>query len=231
MKYFFLIIFFIFSCSETPNEVPVDSYRDICINIDMTSAVEDSLFNKNRDTLKLQLDESLIFEMINASHPNTTSNNYYCIINNLILGQTYSYQYIINENIEVIDQNRFFTIIDSENMISDFYGELNPTLVTFFVNMSYQIELGNFDIENDFLDVAGTFNNWGSNSNQLILIENNIYTFSITNIEIGDILEFKFRINGSWDSAEFPGYGANRTYTVLPGDNILEYWFNDEKGN
>ena len=78
----------------------------------MTSAVEDSFFNKNRDTLKIQLDESLIFEMANDSN----TNNYFCTINNQILGKTYSYKYIINKNIEVIDQIRSFTIIDSENI-------------------------------------------------------------------------------------------------------------------
>ena len=138
---------------------------------------------------------------------------------------------MINENVEIIDEERSFTIIDSENIISDYYGELNPTIVTFFVNMSYQVELGNFDIENDFVDVAGTFNGWDGSNNHLSLVDNDIYTLSITNIQAGDILEFKFRINGSWDAAEFPGYGANRNYMVLQGDNILEYWFNDESGN
>ena len=31
----------------------------------------------------------------------------------------------------------------------------------FQVNMSWQIETGNFNPETDFVDVAGTFNNWG----------------------------------------------------------------------
>ena len=36
---------------------------------------------------------------------------------------------------------------------------------------------------------------------------------------------------GDWDKAEFPGGGDNRSYTVEQGENIVEYWFNDENGN
>ena len=34
--------------------------------------------------------------------------------------------------------------------------------ITFQVRMAYQIELGNFDPENDFVDLAGTFNGCGT---------------------------------------------------------------------
>ncbi|MFQ5637601.1 MAG: hypothetical protein ACE5IR_06350, partial [bacterium] len=34
--------------------------------------------------------------------------------------------------------------------------------VTFQVNMSYQIELGKFYPATEFVDLAGTFNGWGS---------------------------------------------------------------------
>ena len=95
--------------------------------------------------------------------------------------------------------------------------------------MSYQIELGNFDSDVQFLDVAGTFNDW--NGDQLYAIEDNIYMITITNVEIGDSLEFKFRIDGSWDNSEFPGGGPDRNYTVLQGENSLEYWYNDESGD
>ena len=72
MKYV-VIIFFIISCSDTPIEAPIDSYRDIKINIDMSSAIENGLFNKNNDTLKLQLDKSTLFQMqneYNSKNPN-----------------------------------------------------------------------------------------------------------------------------------------------------------------
>ena len=105
-------------------------------------------------------------------------------------------------------------------------------IVTFSVNMSPQIETGNFNVDNDYLDIAGNFlNNWNGTEDHLIDTDGDgIYKISFINLESGDVIEFKFRINGSWDTAEFPG-GANRTYTVEQGENSLEYWFNDENGN
>ena len=127
--------------------------------------------------------------------------------------------------------NRTFTVQVDNNIINDFYNELDPTTVTFLVNMSYQIELGNFDSGFDFLDIAGTFNGWDGTDYRLVAIENNVYTITITDIEAEDEIEFKFRINGSWDKAEFPDGGANRNYIVEQGENSIEYWFNDEDGN
>ena len=229
MKLFVLLtcLFIFFSCSETPNDVPIDSYRDIEINVDMNKAIADGLFEVNVDTLTLLIDSVDEFVMNDGNDDNIFSYN----ILNLILGRTYQYEYAINNTLESLEENRSFTVSDVENSVSDYYGELNPTIVIFFVNMSYQIELGNFDSDSDFLDVAGTFNNWDGTDYHLVAIENNVYTIIITDIEGGDEIEFKFRIDGSWDKAEFPGGGDNRSYIVEQGENIVEYWFNDENGN
>ena len=42
--------------------------------------------------------------------------------------------------------------------------------------------------------------------------------------------KFKFRIDGDWDNSEFPGGYSNRMYEVVQGENILEFWYNDEGG-
>ena len=41
MKYFLLLIssLLMFSCSEMPNEVPLDSYRSVVFNLDMSEAI------------------------------------------------------------------------------------------------------------------------------------------------------------------------------------------------
>ncbi len=101
--------------------------------------------------------------------------------------------------------------------------------VTFNVNMNYQILLGNFDPGMDFVDVAGTFNEWGATP--MVgedLDEDGIYTIIATDLAVEYICEFKFRINGDWNTSEFPGGGANRFYTVVAGENIVNYWYNDE---
>ena len=229
MKYFVFIfsLLMIFSCSKTPNDAPIDSYRDVELNIDMNKAINDGLFDVNVDVLKLLIDSVDEYVMNDENGDQIFS----ITISNLIFGKTYEYQYSVNNNFEILEGDRTFTVYDVENLVLDYYGELNPTIIILLVNMSYQIELGNFNSDANFLDVAGTFNNWDGTDYHLVAIENNIYTITITDIEAGDEIEFKFRINGSWDKAEFPDGGDNRSYTVEQGENIVEYWFNDENGN
>ena len=53
-----------------------------------------------------------------------------------------------------------------------------------------------------------------------------------TDFEVGEVIEFKFRINGLWDDlTEFPGGGSNRSYTVKQGENNLVYCYNDIDGS
>jgi len=100
--------------------------------------------------------------------------------------------------------------------------------VTFQVNMSAQIDEGNFNIETDYVDVAGTFNSWGDPSGTQLSDEDgdSIYTVTI-DIAAGDI-EYKFRINSDWNKADY----TNRKYTVVEGDNIIPVvWFQDYNPN
>ena len=229
VKYSVLLacLFIFFSCSKTPSDAPIDLYRDVEINVDMNKAIAAGLFDVNIDVLVLLIDSVNEYIMSDENGDQIFS----ITISNLIFGKTYEYQYAVDETLEILEENRSFIVYDVENSVSDYYGELNPTILIFVVNMSYQIELGNFDSDADFLDVPGTFNNWDGTGYHLVVIENNVYTITITDIEAGDEIEFKFRINGSWDKAEFPDGGDNRSYTVEQGENIVEYWFNDENGN
>ena len=101
--------------------------------------------------------------------------------------------------------------------------------VTFNCNMSYQIELGNFDPTADFLDVAGNFNEWSGSDHMETGLQAGIYTITIGGFAADDILEFKFRINGDWATSEFPNGGPNRMYTVVAGTNEILVWYNDEQ--
>jgi len=103
--------------------------------------------------------------------------------------------------------------------------EFNP-MVTFQVNMSAQIDAGNFDIANDYVDVAGSFNSWGDPSGTQLSDEDgdSIYTVTLE-IAPGEI-EYKYRINGNWELAE--SLTENRKYTVVEGSNVIPVvWFAD----
>ncbi len=103
----------------------------------------------------------------------------------------------------------------------------SPTIV-WVVNMSYQMAQGNFNEATDYLDVAGTFNGWDGTNHHLTALGDSMYGITVENFTAGDAIAYKFRINGSWDTSEFPNGGADRTYTVLDGLNEITVWYNDE---
>ena len=101
--------------------------------------------------------------------------------------------------------------------------------VTFQVRLQEQVLQGAFDPALDSVDVAGTFNGWGSELTPLADAEGDtVYTVTVDGFGVGDYIEFKFRINGLWDgSEEFPGVGNNRSHTVQGGENLIDVWYND----
>jgi alpha-amylase len=108
--------------------------------------------------------------------------------------------------------------------------DLHAVSVTFQVRMSYQIEIGNFDPGSDFVDIAGTFNGWGTDPlTPLAGIDgDSIYTVTLGGFTPAEFIEYKFRINAQWDgSEEFPGVGNNRTYTVGENNDTILVWYND----
>ena len=104
------------------------------------------------------------------------------------------------------------------------------------VNMAGQMfsqvsnSTGYFDSATDFVDVAGSFNDWGTDADTLAPVEgsDSLYTVTISGVEVGTTIEFKFRINGSWaDSSEFPNSGPNRKYLVRASGNEFTVIYNN----
>ncbi len=88
---------------------------------------------------------------------------------------------------------------------------------TFNVDMNAHIQNGEFNPNSDFVDVAGTFNEWTGSDPLTDEDGDGIFSISIENLPVGEKLEYKFRINGNWDTSEFADGGPNRTY-------IVRYW-------
>ena len=82
---------------------------------------------------------------------------------------------------------------------------------------------------NDFVDVAGTFNSWNGSEEMLETEEGSgIYSIIISTLTVGDTIQYKFRINGNWDTSEFWGQpDNNRIYTVEAVGNLVEHWYDD----
>ncbi|HET8859964.1 alpha-amylase family glycosyl hydrolase [Marivirga sp.] len=119
----------------------------------------------------------------------------------------------------------FFLIILPSLVLSQ------TTNVEFQVNMNEQITQGIFDPNSDFVDIAGSFNDWGASA--LVLSDDDsdgIYIATET-FTVGQQIELKARINGSWDGTEeFPNGGSNRSFTIAEND-VIEFWYNDEVPN
>ncbi|TVQ94383.1 MAG: DUF4623 domain-containing protein [Bacteroidetes bacterium] len=104
--------------------------------------------------------------------------------------------------------------------------------LTLNVRMIVWEELGIFDPAEDYVDVAGTFNNWGETPLVLTALNDDdlTYTITIPELEVGETFFFKFRINGSWDddTAEFPFGGPPREVVLQDSNNTYSYWYNDD---
>jgi hypothetical protein len=165
-------------------------------------------------------------------------------INTTDVGTTLQYKYRIDgswdddkSEFPAGGPNRRFTVRQDGGQTKDVFNNYRPgwVPVIFAVNMARSENIGQFDHTTDFMDVAGSFNDWGG-SNQLFDDDADlIYVSSPPAIApASTTIQYKFRINGSWDDAtcEFPAGGPNREYTVLDTTggvvNALDtVWYNN----
>jgi hypothetical protein len=101
------------------------------------------------------------------------------------------------------------------------------TDVVFNVDMTIPMAGGFFHpAAGDFVDVAGTFNNWAGSAQLADPEGDGIYTLTVPGLQTFQKIEYKYRINGDWETAEFPFGGRNRVYRVTYY-NVLENIYND----
>jgi hypothetical protein len=87
--------------------------------------------------------------------------------------------------------------------------------VVFNVDMTLPIANKYFNPANgDYLDIAGTFNNWTGSSHLTDVDGDGIYSLTVPGLNVFKNIEYKYRINGNWNTSEFPAGGANRVYRV-----------------
>jgi len=86
--------------------------------------------------------------------------------------------------------------------------------VTFNVDMTKHIASGEFKPGTDFVDVSGSFNSWGSSAHMTDPEADGIYTLTVDALPVNSTIEYKYRINGDWNTSEYPNGGPNRKYTV-----------------
>jgi hypothetical protein len=100
--------------------------------------------------------------------------------------------------------------------------------VTFNVDMTKHIASGEFKPGTDFVDVSGSFNGWTGSAHLTDPEADGIYTISLDGMAVGQMIEYKYRINGDWNTSEYPDGGPNRKYTVRYW-NVLNDVYNSGK--
>jgi hypothetical protein len=147
-------------------------------------------------------------------------------VDGLNAGESYDFKFRINANWDTSEfpgggPNRNIKPVEGEQTVNLVYN----TVLHFTVDMTKAIDEGAFDPEADFVDVAGSFNDWGGSAHLNADDAENVYSIDVLNVKPGDVIEYKFRINGSWDSNEFPGDLPNRSYTAIYGYQIVHHFF------
>lgn len=104
--------------------------------------------------------------------------------------------------------------------------------LTFEVNMSKYIADSLFNPRADTVDVAGNFNQFDGTKHILHIVpgtDSSVYSITIPGFLDDDQLEFKFRINSTWNDSivEFPYGQPNRLWKVEPGKYTYSCFYNN----
>jgi len=92
--------------------------------------------------------------------------------------------------------------------------------VVFNVDMNLPIAEGILTPGTDFVDVAGNFNEWGGSAHMEDADGDGIYSLTVPGISTFSMIEYKYRINGNWDTSEFPFGGPNRSLRTSYWNNL-----------
>jgi hypothetical protein len=114
--------------------------------------------------------------------------------------------------------------------------------ITQFVNLTFEVNMSNyiadslFNPRTDTVDVAGTFNNFDGTKNILSIVpgtDSAVYSITIPGFLDNDHLEFKFRINSSWNdtAVEFPYGQPNRIWDVEHDKYKYTCYYNDRSSS
>ena len=130
--------------------------------------------------------------------------------------------------------DRFLLAPDSVIHSLHWFNDYNPAKVpmTFYCNMKYMTRAGLFNRQYDYVDVAGSFNGNGAYDILYDYDADSIYVATIlidTSYYHKNPISFKYRISGSWDSAELQGkpFRTDILHDTTSGRNIDSSWFNN----
>ncbi len=104
-------------------------------------------------------------------------------------------------------------------------GGPTEAAVTFNVDMNAHINNMEFTPGSDFVDVAGTFNNWEGSEAMTDEDGDGIYTLTIEGMPVAERINYRYRINADPATSEYPDDEDGRSYTIRYW-NILNNTYN-----
>ena len=208
------------------NQDPIIYPANVTFNVDMNHAISVGDFDPANDFVDVAGSFNGWGPAEGEYHltESETSGVYTIKIDTLNAGESYDYKFRVNANWDTSEfpgggPNRNIKPIEGDQTVELVYN----TVLHFTVDMTKAVDAGTFDPENDFVDVAGSFNEWAGTKCELD--EGNIFSVDILNVKPGDTVSYKFRINGSWDSNEFPGDLPNRTYVAIYNWQLVHHFY------
>jgi len=172
--------------------------------LNMNKAINDGIFDPLEDDVYVDIED---FGATVLADPDLDNIYEATIEEGLTLDETYNYKFRINADV-FEDILREITAVGGTTTVEAWWNNEAISQLTFIVNMFYQRDLGTFDPLVDFVDLAGSMNDW-SGSGAMEEVDDCLYSVSYP-LDAGVIYEYKFRINGDWATSEFPDGGPNR---------------------
>jgi hypothetical protein len=224
----------------------------VVFNVNMS--VQNALGNFHPDSgdgvrvLGLNGDWSTGFTMV----PSSADANIYTVTNSLpVSGAWPNYKFVITPTsspwiwespANFGGGNRYFPVpAGGTNLPVVFFSD-NTNLPSYTVQITFQLDMeiailqGHFNFDSDYVDVFGSFNNWGNPGVGVLLTNvpgtsNYVGVLTTTALATNTLVSYKYAINGyggTWEGNVGTNGAQNRSFTVTNLNQVLPpvYWNN-----
>jgi hypothetical protein len=194
--------------------------------LDMTYPIANAIFNPATDYIDVAGAFNGWGPAAGTYHLAVTADpNIYSIKVDLTASTKYEFKFRLNSSWDNSEfpgggPNREITPVAGDQAVNLAYN----TMFNFTVDMTKAVTAGTFNPANDFVDVCGGFNDWAG-SPHLADLGNNVYGIKLVSVKPGTVYDYKFRINGDWNTSEYPGGGPNRQYTAIYGYQTVHHFY------
>ena len=159
-----------------------------------------------------------------------------------------NHQFVINPNgdssgsslIWESTGNRYFQVPATGTNLPVVFFDDATNLPTYTVNITFQLDMQIavqqrlFNMESDYVDAFGSFNNWATTGVLLTNVPgttNYIGTFTTTALATNMVVNYKYAIDGyggTWEGNVGAGGAQNRSFTLTSTNQILpvDFWNN-----